>query len=1423
MTLSANGNTSNGPANSAANRAAAVAKQQAQAQREQNQQKPTLPSGIPEGGKIVGGHVYDAQGNPVSPSTIANTKANRDVLDKAGISYTANGSFIYANKADLAAAINSRDSSILGSASQAEGAVNPKGYTTDAKVTQQVRDVFSNGPPTREDWGSEILKAKIAGDIETAQTQKAKNQQAEQGKSYGGLETPQSVGKDFGWLAVGTQRESIGTKIFADEKSFTRNSPLENEAKTSENTKATKAYPNYENPEYYNPIKPSDKTGGPETKASAGRSFGWGKLGTQFTRGSPLEVSTEKSEAIRAQNKELGTAITGGKVSHQILLTENVGMGEKVGVKSTSPISSSSNAMSESDFAAMLSGESQKGAVFEILSPSGQILGKTSGQRAYHDYLAAQEKYGQDITITPTFPTIENELVSSIKANPQAYANKPASYWENLGAKGYLTSEGASKINQIFSDYYISQQPSTVKSTLDKNSVLATDLQKSASESYTGHYLNTNPVAVSTFGVPYKIPTFLAQELTQINKGLSLPVLSWDTLKETGQNMAAFFGQGLKSFPVMFSAGVTTLSDVAMGKDQTGSVAHNPSAVLEGVAYPGDILSPHAKSVSENVATQMHGFAKSTGTSGIIPNYVQNPKTAGAAFGTLTAIAITGYGLRGLSPLKLTKWTAQTELESGEIKPLYQGVEFGYNAIGTPVKLIGKVSGKWKIGEPTYGEYVPEGSKPSIPNPGRGLEIATPTKSETKVVGSEGFWQRLEEVNPSARAEKVPGIEVITLQDVKTLNKFLAGNPETNIQYSNKLSTYAPEGLTPEVVRGALVGGAKRQGAINFFNPLTGRTGLLQGSRSTSLYLPSDVLEMMRRIAPEQDIDYLKTNFGGIMEEFQAKNLAKSTYSEVQKEQGVLPEEGVSFHATTSESARNIVRKGINFNAAESNAGFFSMNTAEGLNFGNKMLRIEYNPSKILKFKDLSKQVRDTFASKNWHTFQSKLIGYSEKENAKAYAEYLASSKKPVPSGIEEKYGGVEKPYYNTRRGAGANPEATRNEIIFTSKSPIKKITWLKNYVPTELKGRKIYAGGNKLVEFVTSKDETGSSASKSGQVYGIDINEKVGRATIEGTGQRVKTTSGIRQAQTNIAKIGLQSKESAEAQAGTPEQLAKIGKGSYVAPELFAGKAYVRPYYQTIATFKATFKNPSKRAAAFKALEAAHRIRHYQFENPETRLFDWEESVKQAQTEKETSTLVRPSSSLAASSKYGVKSALASPIISKSSSRSSQSSRSRNSQNISSRLSSKSSRLSSISKMVSLSSKSAISRSSVSSFSSISGTSGVSGRSGSSRVSKSGPSGFSRGSLIPFTPYSGTPSGSSRKPPPSRPYGSSGPSRLPPPRLSGVEYPPPPTPPNTPPILKLEPTWNIKRRYFASPKYTKTKRLSVLNPFSSRLNIIGE
>jgi hypothetical protein len=219
------------------------------------------------------------------------------------------------------------------------------------------------------------------------------------------------------------------------------------------------------------------------------------------------------------------------------------------------------------------------------------------------------------------------------------------------------------------------------------------------------------------------------------------------------------------------------------------------------------------------------------------------------------------------------------------------------------------------------------------------------------------------------------------------------------------------------------------------------------------------------------------------------------------------------------------------------------------------VVKVEFNPEDVLFYKDIPKserkQLRKASSNNqgvvNWLTFQ---------ENVKSYAQARG-------------YNIVEKPYYNTRYGAGTSPNAGTREIIFINEDSLKSIRsseLLPEIQLTRAEGSKIYGvkDDEKLVEFITKSDtenEVGSAMKPTGNLLGKGINFKVYKTTIEGTNIKGPHYGGQHAEETGLSQIlAFQTSETIKEQGPSTTSFSGLGSKFFVGPKLFGqGKELVR------------------------------------------------------------------------------------------------------------------------------------------------------------------------------------------------------------------------------------------------------------------------
>lgn len=329
------------------------------------------------------------------------------------------------------------------------------GYTSDAKLSPIVAN-FSKNP----------------NDIGFTVTEKGQRQidffRASHVNDSGGVETPQSKDKSFGSEWTSQQPETIGATIFSNQKTLVRNSPFENKVKAEEAQRAEKVYPSFSNKDYtsggFKEEKPVVTLGKAQSFFGNKTSFGWEDVSKdQLSRGSNAEkLSTTGLFAgqgnTRIDNQggkpfEVAGGLTDKTSSRAVQVFAQSETNKPVSglvnqPKTTqTPSESQGNVLSDKDFRAYLTREENQGAVFSIFVGNKKV-GETSGARSYHDYLAAQKQFGNNVEISPSYPEVEKNIISNVKASPDYYEKNP-SVLQKLGEKGYISPKGFNEIGLI--------------------------------------------------------------------------------------------------------------------------------------------------------------------------------------------------------------------------------------------------------------------------------------------------------------------------------------------------------------------------------------------------------------------------------------------------------------------------------------------------------------------------------------------------------------------------------------------------------------------------------------------------------------------------------------------------------------------------------------------------------------------------------------------------------------------------------------------------------------------------------------------------------------------------------------------------------------------------------------------------------------
>lgn len=268
---------------------------------------------------------------------------------------------------------------------------------------------------------------------------------------------------NYGWADIGKDQ-------------LIRGSAKEDQVKQSEAEKAFTNAPSKANASYITGGTPDKTFGGPTTLKSKDRSAGWSVLAPdQISRNSPKESSVKASEASKASifvkdtskagyDTGLGgltdTKATSSTQSLAFLsrgkpLTEQQKQDQNNSILLGNGLSSLSNQQiaaknvkSEKEFKSYLTEGEKQGATFSFFVDNKKV-GESSGPRTYYDFLSAQQKYGNNVSVSESFPSREKELTGAVQKNTAFYSSLPQSYWDALSKSGYISENNAGKINDV--------------------------------------------------------------------------------------------------------------------------------------------------------------------------------------------------------------------------------------------------------------------------------------------------------------------------------------------------------------------------------------------------------------------------------------------------------------------------------------------------------------------------------------------------------------------------------------------------------------------------------------------------------------------------------------------------------------------------------------------------------------------------------------------------------------------------------------------------------------------------------------------------------------------------------------------------------------------------------------------------------------
>lgn len=448
-----------GPANSAANRQAIADKQQQQSQQKTNNQSRTNIPGVPPGGKVVGGHVYDANGNPVRVAQLNNTAENRTALEDAGISYTQRGSSLFADKA----AIESASLSI------------PEGYssfTGTETVGGEPRYVSGQIKQNKPSVNYEVSLGESLGvsDIGfSAKTTKA--------PPLGFSKPPPSEQFENSGFEVKSKEPPAGTKNIAFDiatkgnygyswvsgktgKTFDRKSSLESQVKQNEADRAASIFVSTSNADYVTGGTPPPRSqGGVETpqskKLESETNYGWG-VGQNIrnSNAEKLLMVSEEKKGLAKESKENVPFTSFNEPSKPSPSAKP----SRPQVKATpfSALSPTGDVFPERDlsFNDFVNTQASKGATFDILV-NNKVVGEVKGPNSLASIIAYEKAHpDQQIAVSAYYPDRETEFLSALKSNPSNYSNLPQSYWDKISSQGFIGQTNIKQVNNILQIQY---------------------------------------------------------------------------------------------------------------------------------------------------------------------------------------------------------------------------------------------------------------------------------------------------------------------------------------------------------------------------------------------------------------------------------------------------------------------------------------------------------------------------------------------------------------------------------------------------------------------------------------------------------------------------------------------------------------------------------------------------------------------------------------------------------------------------------------------------------------------------------------------------------------------------------------------------------------------------------------------------------
>jgi len=436
-------------------RAAALAKGQAeaaaQAQREAQQKQQSLAAGQKATGTPQS-HGFDSAGNRLNDQgkivQFASRQAQESFLSARGVGNT--GQII---NPDLYAKADFTSIAGITAAQQQASSISPtfkpeENYGYTSKVSPIVSQNFDKDP-LESNW--ELSKSKPA-------TQARASFRSQFSSDQGGIITPQSQGKSFGYSWASKQTQSEAEKLFSGQTQLKRGSTQEQAIQNSEAARALAGTKSTSNKDYlsggtkqpdYNAVVTLEKAQKVFGKTVTSF-YGWTDISKdQLVRGSAREKQVAQNQADM-----FGSKNAKGGINKSISLTESLGISDIIsGAKSQAQSGSGADLITNYRGIQSLA---DKGALISFSDQSGKPLGFASGKNAGYDYLKISEGGRKSVNYSVLYPQTEKALLSSINQNPAFFEKQVQQnphYFDQFFASGKLQPSDVTIINSIFAGY----------------------------------------------------------------------------------------------------------------------------------------------------------------------------------------------------------------------------------------------------------------------------------------------------------------------------------------------------------------------------------------------------------------------------------------------------------------------------------------------------------------------------------------------------------------------------------------------------------------------------------------------------------------------------------------------------------------------------------------------------------------------------------------------------------------------------------------------------------------------------------------------------------------------------------------------------------------------------------------------------------